>query len=164
LPAIETAAAGLFESLGLADLYRRHTFSQAEFRRAWAARRLFVATDAADRPLGFALAARLGPWAQLAEVDVRPDSMQQGLGRRLVERCVGWAGSQGFDRMVLSTHRTPPWNGPFYARLGFRELRAEEWTAPLRALRAEEARRGFPMADRILMACDFSLGASPRAP
>ncbi len=32
------------------------------------------------------------------------------------------ARAQGFDRLSLCTYRDVPWNGPFYASLGFTEV------------------------------------------
>jgi hypothetical protein len=32
------------------------------------------------------------------------------------------ARAQGFDRLSLCTYRDVPWNGPFYAGLGFTEV------------------------------------------
>lgn len=128
-----------------------HGVSVTELRRACLSQRLFVAVDSNDWPLGFALGARIGAWAQLAEIDVRPEHTQKGLGQKLVRRILVWARDNGFERIVLSTMRSPPWNAPFYRKLGFVEIGADELVGPLRRLRTQEARLGFPMAERVLM-------------
>jgi hypothetical protein len=44
-----------------------------------------------------------------------------------------------------------PWNGPYYARLGFRELSEAERGPELTELMAQEERHGLDPAERIAM-------------
>ena len=148
---IERRAQALFQPYGLADAFASHLVAPAVLRSAQRAGRLFVATDPADEPIGFALVVRLHAWAQLAEVDVVPEWGRRGVGTALVERAIDWARAQGFGAMVLSTMRDVPWNAPFYRRLGFETIAPEHLPAELRKLRAEEARRGLPVGDRVIM-------------
>jgi hypothetical protein len=53
--------------------------------------------------------------------------------------------------LTLSTFRAVPWNGPYYARLGFVELRTEELTPGLTEILAEETAFGLDPAERIFM-------------
>jgi GNAT superfamily N-acetyltransferase len=152
LPAIERAAAKLFAPYGLEDLYARHLCSLPQLRAALAAGRLRVVALENGPPLGFALLATLGPWAQLAELDVLPDYGRRGLGTRLLLDAIDWAKARR-PGIVLSTMRQPPWNGPFYAKHGFREVTALD--PSMRKLRAVEARLGFPMRQRVVMLRTF---------
>ena len=47
--------------------------------------------------------------------------MRQGYGAALVRAAMREAWLLGFDRMSLTTYRDVPFNGPFYASLGFAE-------------------------------------------
>jgi hypothetical protein len=68
----------------------------------------------------------------------------------LVRAVCDWAATQSLP-VTLTTFRDIPWNAPFYARLGFRELQAEELTPALRARVAEEAAHGLPASLRLAM-------------
>lgn len=155
LPAIERRAQALFRAYGLEATFAAHLVDLPTLRSAQRAHRLFVATDEADQPVGFVLITRLGGWAQLAEVDVLPEWGRRGIGTALVERAIAWAEEREYERVVLSTMRDVPWNGPFYRRFGFEEVPANRFGRALRQLRAEEARRGLPVGDRAIMALDL---------
>jgi len=148
---IERRAQVRFRPHGLEDTFAAHLLAPSILESAQRAGRLFVATDPADDPVGFALVAKLHDWAQLAEVDVAPEWGRRGVGTALVERAIAWAKEHGFSTMVLSTMRDVPWNAPFYRRFGFEALAPESLPPELRKLRAEEARRGLPVGDRVLM-------------
>jgi len=66
-------------------------------------------------------------------LSVRPSSMRRGIGTALVRAVCDWAQAAGQTELTLCTFADVPWNGPFYAGLGFVEL--AELSAGLRALR-----------------------------
>ena len=72
-------------------------------------------------PFGFAHVEIVEGFAHLGQVSVRPERMQQGYGAALVRAAMSEAWQLGYDRMSLTTYRDLPWNGPFYAGLGFVE-------------------------------------------
>jgi GNAT superfamily N-acetyltransferase len=74
--------------------------------------------------VGFALCSDRGPDLYLDQLSVLPRHGRQGLGTRLVRRCLQEAEARAFKRVSLSTFRKVPWNGPFYRKLGFREIPA----------------------------------------
>ena len=154
LPAIELAAGKAFaateedlgvEELGDADWFRR---SQREGL-------LFVAVDERDDPVAFAFFEAFPESLHLEEIDVHPDHAGHGLGARLIEAGVPAAGERGLPRMTLTTFREVPWNAPYYARLGFRELPREAWTAAIRERVAHEAEHGLDPARRLVMVRDL---------
>jgi predicted N-acetyltransferase YhbS len=151
LPDIEAQALTLFRPYGWEAQLAQHAVDPAALRAAQRAGRLFVAADVDDRAVGFILMVRLRDWAQLAEVDVRPEWGRRGIGRALVRAGLDWARSRGLERVVLSTMRDVPWNAPFYRRLGFEVVPPEDLPPELRRLRAEEARWGLPVGDRVVM-------------
>jgi GNAT superfamily N-acetyltransferase len=87
-----------------------------------------------------------GAHAHLEQLAVHPDHGRRGIGSALVEEVCAQVKDRGLDRVTLRTFADIPWNGPFYARLGFAELVPDPaWMAPM--LQAE-ARIGLPQAGR----------------
>jgi GNAT superfamily N-acetyltransferase len=147
---IERAADRLFEEAGVSIGDGTPT-SREELEEARVAGALWVATDANDHPVGYALLEEMDGAGYLAELAVHPDHGRRGLGSALVRGAERWAAERGHDCLQLSTFRDVPWNGPFYARLGFREIPEASLGPELRRARAEEARRGLDPTLRCCM-------------
>lgn len=159
LPEIERAAAERFSREDLPESLRSAVTSLGEFETAARERRLWTALIAdSAQPVGFALAAVVGGCAHLQEMDVLPEHGRRGLGRALVEAVVGWARQHGYRALTLTTFREVPWNGPFYRRLGFRELPPAELTPALTRLLEGEAADGLPRSKRLAMALSLESG------
>jgi GNAT superfamily N-acetyltransferase len=92
-------------------------------------------------PVGFAHVEVVEGCAHLAQLSVHPDVMRRGLGSALARAAMREAWELGYDRLSLTTYRDLPWNGPFYAGLGFVETTRPE-PFQLR-LRDEEQRMGL---------------------
>lgn len=60
-------------------------------------------------------------------------------------------GGARLPELRLTTFAEVPWNGPYYARLGFEVLPAERLTEGLRAIRATEAAKGLDAWPRVVM-------------
>jgi len=151
LPGIERAASQLFAAWGWDDDLLAGVTPPDVLRAALAVGRLWIAADADDRPVGFAMASIVDGRAHLDEIDVQPDHGQRGLGRALVERVCAWAAAEGLPAVTLTTERDIPWNAPFYQRLGFAILPPPAWTPGLRAIVEREARAGVDPAGRVVM-------------
>src|ERR1041385_6200733 len=150
LPAIELAAARLFDGYG-PEWLLTETTSEETLRRAQRAGLLWVAL-ADDVPVGFADVELIEPGsAHLEELDVHPDHMRRGLGSRLVMTVCEWASSQGYHAVTLNTSRDVAWNMPFYARLGFEEVREEDWSPAVRSVFERETSRGLDASRRLVM-------------
>lgn len=150
LPSIELAAARLLAGHAPSSVLGETT-SQFELRKARRAGRLWVALSG-DEPVGFAhVVVHEHGVAHLEEVDVHPDHGRRGLGRRLVQTVCAWATSHGFDAVTLTTFRDPPWNMPFYARLGFEPVAMHALSVALRSVIDDESRRGLDPARRVVM-------------
>jgi GNAT superfamily N-acetyltransferase len=103
-----------------------------------------------DPPAGYARIEVVDGRAHLEGLSVRPRFMRQGRGTELVLAACRWAAVHGFDELTLCTFAEVPWNGPFYARLGFVEL--AELTPGLRALREAERALGLDaMGRRVVL-------------
>ncbi|MEM8994398.1 MAG: GNAT family N-acetyltransferase, partial [Acidobacteriota bacterium] len=148
-------AARRFAEVGLAVLADGAPTDVDVFRRAcgdgrvWVAERL--ATGGDREVVGFALARPLDGDLHLQEMDVVPEHGRRGLGRRLVEAVCDGARERGAVRVTLTTFRDVPWNGPFYRRLGFREIAPERFSAALRRLVAKEIDAGLVPELRCVM-------------
>jgi GNAT superfamily N-acetyltransferase len=82
----------------------------------------------------------------LANVVVHPDFRRRGIGRELVEACLGLAGRRGIRLLMLQVKLDNPSAERLYLRLGFRRLSARTtWTrlaglAPPAAVQVSEVR------------------------
>jgi GNAT superfamily N-acetyltransferase len=160
LAGIERAAAEMFRStahpeMADADLACEHL---RETDVVW------VAVDAQQQPVGFAIVRRAASTLHLQEIDVHPAHARQGLGARLIATIARWAEARGLRALTLSTCDDVPWNGPYYARLGFRQLAAAELTAELQQVRQAEAAARLPMEHRICMQLTLGSSIDPSLP
>jgi GNAT superfamily N-acetyltransferase len=154
LPAIEAAGDALFAQRGLVLPAQTVTVEQL------AAGDLVLVTG---RPVnGFAMVEAMDGDAHLAQLSVHPDHGRQGLGTSLVEAAVAWAERAGYPAITLTTFADVPWNGPFYARLGFTVVPEEELTPTLRTARARQRELGLDdLAARVAMSRPVGARVSP---
>jgi GNAT superfamily N-acetyltransferase len=160
LPNIEREAASSFADWQVPTEVLGRQTPLSELAAAQRAGRLWVARCQAGTVVGFALVALLGDEPHLQEMDVLPSHGRQGIGRALVQAVQEWARVSGYAALTLTTFRDIPWNAPFYARVGFKEVSREELSPALRATVREEAARGLDPQRRVVMSC--SLGAAQR--
>jgi GNAT superfamily N-acetyltransferase len=151
LQEVERASSRLFIAYGLEESFWGLVTPVDALERACQQGMLWVAVDAGDQPVGFALVKRKDGAAHLDELAVHPVHGRRGLGTALVEAVCGWAREQGLPSVTLSTLRDVPFNAPFYTRLGFVEMPETEAGPELRGVRRREQEAGFPMQRRLLM-------------
>ena len=84
----------------------------------------------------------------IAELAVARAHQRRGHGRDLMAAAIAHAGAAGKRAVTLTTFRTVPWNGPYYASLGFVEVAPVAGSYLFGAIADEEA-RGLP--DRCAM-------------
>lgn len=150
LPAIERAAARLFDGLAISSEALAIATAPEEFAESQQAGLLWVAR-VAGKPVGFAQVDLVGGEPHLEEIDVHPDFGRRGIGRALVRAVQDWARASGARGLTLTTFRELAWNEPFYASCGFRELAPAELSPELRAVVDDETRRGLDPAQRTVM-------------
>jgi GNAT superfamily N-acetyltransferase len=155
LPAIEDEAGELFADIGMASVAGGQTTDEATHRRAQGEARLLVAAGADDQPVGFALLGEVDGLAHLFEISMHPAHGRRGIGSRLLEAAIGWARTRNYGAITLSTFRTVRWNGPWYARHGFRELATAALTPGLQELRRREQAAGLDVDQRCFMRLDL---------
>jgi len=77
---------------------------------------------AGGQVVGFAHVTDQDGHAHLEQLSVLPEHGRRGIGGALVHAAMEEARWAGYDDMSLCTYRDVPWNGPFYASLGFAEV------------------------------------------
>ncbi|MBX3502469.1 MAG: GNAT family N-acetyltransferase [Alphaproteobacteria bacterium] len=118
--------------------------------------RLWVAADAVNRPVGFALLRTLDGMAWLHQLSVLPRHGGRGIGAALLEQVCARARQERHASLFLSTYLGVPWNAPFYARRGFTIVPLAQYTAAMRRERAHERQLGHPIWRRCLMRRELS--------
>ena len=98
---------------------------------------------AGDPPVGFVHVLFIEDNAHLEQVSVLPAHQRKGIGAALTRAAMAEARGQGFDRLSLCTYRDVPWNGPFYAGLGFTEVADAELAPYERRIRRRERELGL---------------------
>jgi GNAT superfamily N-acetyltransferase len=147
LRAIEDAADAMFAEVGIGPFRQ----SEEENHLAQAA----VVFAVGDPAVGFACVEVVDAAAHIWQLSVHPRAGRQGRGRALVKSVCDWAVANGLPAVTLTTFRDVPWNGPFYARLGFREV--EDLTPGLAAMRQHERAIGDDdFGPRIAMRKDLA--------
>ncbi|MFI2711511.1 GNAT family N-acetyltransferase [Micromonospora sp. NPDC018662] len=148
---IEVASGAPFREIGMHLVADMPPLPLAALAAGQRAGRLPVAVDAADRPIAFALVDLVDGAAHVQQLSVDPAYARRGIGRGLLDEVTRWAAAEGLPASTLTTFRSVPWNGPYYARCGFRELTAAELTPGLAGLLAAEVALGLDPADRVAM-------------
>lgn len=112
---------------------------ETRIRQGFGDQLVWTAIDDRDTPVGFALCAHRAECLYLDQVSVLPSYGQQGIGRLLVQQAIDAAAAHGYKHLTLSTFRDVPWNGPFYKKLGFKEIpryRLKPWQIELEKLQS----------------------------
>ena len=104
-----------------------------------------------ERLVGFLVNEPFSRELHIWEMDVDPDYQGRGIGAGLIRACQIDARNSGYSAITLTTFRDLPWNGPFYARLGFEEVTALDAHPRLAGELALEADHGLPVERRCAM-------------
>jgi GNAT superfamily N-acetyltransferase len=148
---VENAAGRLFAHHGYPQLADDGFPDAAEFRRMIGNGAVFVAVDAHEMPVGYAVAQPMDDFTHLRELAVHPDDGRKGLGRALVGAVIAAARKAGSMGVSLSTFRDVPFNQPFYEKLGFHELPLADAPERLAESFHREVPSGIDPAKRVLM-------------
>lgn len=151
LPAIERQAAELFRNdPDCAALDFDDVWTAQEHRKLIAKGHCLVA-EADGQVIGFLATQPFGRELHIWEMDVLPVYQGRGIGAVILRACLIDAENAGFRAATLTTFRDLPWNGPFYARLGFVEIEDLAAHPRLAGELEEEVAAGLPAARRIAM-------------
>jgi len=147
---IEDEAGRMFLGSGLIDESLDGSFPLDEMERLIAKGQVWVAC-LDDTPVGMAIASVRDGLVHLEEMDVLPEHGRLGIGGRLLETVCDWARDMGHKAVTLSTFRDVPWNGPFYRKHGFHDLKPEQWLPWMLPLRENEKEHGLAVEERVFM-------------
>lgn len=112
--------------------------------------RLDVARDDTGHAIGFTLVSIAPSGLYLDQVSVHPDHGKKGIGTLLMNNLTSKARKLGQPQIILSTFRDVPWNAPFYARLGYRIIRKQDYQPFM--IEIETAQRPFmDVSKRVFM-------------
>ncbi len=149
LQEIERAAAELFRDSDLIDISAMGVVSLGDHEMAIGRGLSFVA-EVDGRIAGFAIGDRHFDDVYLHELDVDPAYQQRGIGAALVKQFVSAARAKGATAVYLSTFRTPPWNAPFYRKLGFVDVARGDYLRWMSAIETEQA-KFLDVSTRVFM-------------
>lgn len=149
LQEIERAAAELFRDSDLIDITAMSVIGMADHERS-IDEGLSIVAEAEGRIAGFVIGEMQGRDAYLRELDVDTPFQKRGIGETLVKAFVSAARAKGAKAVYLSTFRTPRWNAPFYARLGFTEVSHADYLPWMTAIWQEQA-TFLDMTTRVFM-------------
>lgn len=151
LPVVERSAARSFATIPeLSWIVGDDVLDEAQHRRFAAGGWSWVA-DIAGEPVGFVCAELVEPEVHIWEIAVGEPYQQQGIGSRLMARIEVQARGAGADALTLTTFRDVPWNGPFYASLGYEVIEPEACSPRLRRILELEVQAGMPADRRCAM-------------
>jgi ribosomal protein S18 acetylase RimI-like enzyme len=137
LAVLEIEAGQLFRTVDLA-LVAGHVPDQEALRRSHE-RGLVWVGEQHGTVAGYIVARVVDGNAHIEQVSVSPAYARQGVGRRLISHVEEWGRCNDRSATTLTTFRDVPWNGPYYEKLGYRELLAVEIGSELAAALAHEA-------------------------
>jgi N-acetylglutamate synthase-like GNAT family acetyltransferase len=86
----------------------------------------------------------------IANISVDPAFSGRGVGAALIDAAENHARSRGLATLVLATFRIPRWNAPWFRRLGFQTMPADQIGPSLNAV-LERHREFLDMRTRITM-------------
>ncbi len=137
LVVIEVEAGEAFLTVGMTEV-AQDVPDLADLREAVAAERLWV-TEVASDVAAYVTAEVLDGNAHVAQVSVAPAYAGRALGRALIEFVEKWGRAADLPATTLTTFRDVPWNGPYYRRIGYRELPEADVGPQLAMTMAQEA-------------------------
>jgi GNAT superfamily N-acetyltransferase len=149
LQEVERAAAELFRDSGLIDIDAMAVVSLTDHMAAIEAG-LSLACEVDGRIAGFVIGEWQGADMYLHELDVDPAFQRRGVGAALVRAFIELARTKDARDVYLATFRDPPWNAPFYRKVGFADVSRDDYLPWMTAL--EEGQASFlDLSTRVFM-------------
>ncbi|MCS7484792.1 GNAT family N-acetyltransferase [Umezawaea endophytica] len=147
LQQIEIASGEPFRAIGMPEIADDDPLPLAVLTHLQSLGRVWVAAE--PEPVGWIAVEEVDGFAHVEQVSVHPGHARRGVGRELIDHVGAWAAGRGLTGLTLTTFRDVPWNGPYYERLGFRQV--SDLTPGLAAVVEQETARGLDPATRTCM-------------
>ncbi len=152
LQALERDSAEIFREAGYWAPVLETVRTALDHAQGIAGGHSWVAVDASDAPIGFALCSIVDGHLHLFELAVARRHQGRGVGTRLLGVVIDHARWRFDPCVTLTTDRLVPWNAPFYARHGFIALDSARLSHELAAVLGAEIASGFDPERWIVMA------------
>ena len=146
LPALERAAAAMFANSPYPQLVHWSLASE-EIQSGDV---IFVA-EVSNELAGFVIVRPASEAMHIQEIDVHPNFARRRVGALLIDAVEKWTRTQGLLFVTLTTFDDVPWNGPYYARLGYSQIERDAISPALQTILLAEEKAGIAMAHRICM-------------
>lgn len=146
---IEVRAGERFRSIGMADVAEDPPFPLEVLEACQADGCVWVA-ELSGEVVGYALALETGGLAHLEQVSVVPEAGGMGVGAALVDAVGHWAEGRA-PWLTLSTFTGVPWNQPWYERIGFTVVPADEVGPALHEIVEHEVALGLDVSQRAFL-------------
>lgn len=153
---IDRDAGQIFRDIGMPEAAEFEPRTLGELAAAQRDGLLWVAADEDGAPASFLMAVPLDGCLHVEQLSTAPAGARRGLGRALLEHAADRARDRGLPALTLTTFADVPWNGPYYARCGFRVLGDAEITPGLREIREHEIALGLDRWPRVCMRRDLT--------
>jgi len=75
----------------------------------------------------------------IANISVSPDASNKGVGRALMQTAEDYAAETNLPALTLTTFKAPPWNAPWFRKLGYLTLPEAQAGPTLRATMQRQA-------------------------
>ena len=152
LQKIERAAAELFRDSDLIDIDTMAVIPMGDHITS-VETGISIVAEVEGRVAGFVMGEMHDEVAYLRELDVDPAYQRRGIGAQLVTAYVQAAKAKTATAIYLSTFRAPPWNAPFYRRMGFTDVAHADYLPWMTAMEAAQA-SFLDISTRVFMRMD----------
>ena len=123
---VEKSAAQVFWTVNLDHVADGPTLSNADLSAMTNARHLWVAVNTLDQPVGFVGGEKVDGSFHIVEISVAQHFQGKGVGKALMAVVENEIREEKFPDISLTTYKHLPWNGPWYARMGYSEVKSEQ--------------------------------------
>ena len=147
---LERAAGARFRDIGMSDIADDEGTEPEILDDRAEQGRLYVMTEPGQTPVGFLIWSPKDGCAYIEEVAVHPDHAGRRLAARMIDRLAQDVRGR-HAALTLETFRDVPWNGPYYAKLGFVEVALDRLGPDHEASWRGQAEAGLDMSRRLFM-------------
>jgi ribosomal protein S18 acetylase RimI-like enzyme len=151
LAQVERSAAEIFRTVNLDFLVENPTVDPYLLVAMANANHLWIAVDKFDQPIGFVGGEYLDGNFHIVEISVAKNFQGMGVGKALMKVLVEQTRREGYKAMTLTTYRNLPWNAPWYSKMGFFEVNAQEMGKTFEDILEIEAKHGLDINNRCVM-------------